>query len=150
MQKLTPDTGSGAFWMFQDAFPGKHNLVSLVLNPPSLHLGPFRVLHASSQEVAAVESVLFGEFSEVTHVRGGDEIKSVHRDAFPLQSVHKDLDVPVSDHLVGRGVEVEVRPAGRPLPHRVVVVLVDVFGQRIQDDPQHKHSHRKDSDQRRA
>lgn len=133
----------------QDAFAGKDNLLSLVLNPPSLHLRPFRVLHASSQEVAAVESVLFGEFPKVAHVGAGDKIKTVHRDAFPLQRVHKELDVPVSDHLVGRGVQVEVRPGGRPLPDRVVVVPVDVFGERIQDDPQHKHSHRKDGDQRR-
>lgn len=86
----------------------------------------------------------------MAHVGGGDKVDTVHRDAFLLQSVHKDLDVPVSDHLVGCGVQVEVRPAGRPLLHRVVVVLVDVLGQRVQDDTQQENRHGEDGYERRS
>lgn len=77
----------------------------------------------------------------MTNMRTGNKIKTVHWHASLPHGLNEDLDVPVADHLVGCGVQVEVRPGGRPLLHGIVVVLVDVLGQRVQDNSQQKHSH---------
>ena len=74
----------------------------------------------------------------------GDKIKAVHGDTFLLHGVHEELDVPVPDHLVASGVQVEVRPGGRLLLHGVVVVLVDVLSHRVEHDPQEENSHCKE------
>lgn len=118
--------------------------LSLALNSvPLLFVRTLQVLHARNQESAALFSVLPGKIPKMTNMRTGNKIKTVHWHAFLLHGLNEDLDVPVADHLVGCGVQVEVRPGGRPLLHGIVVVLVDVLGQRVQDNSQQKHSHGK-------
>lgn len=72
----------------------------------------------------------------------GDKIIAVHWDAFQLQGLHEELDVPVPDNLVSSGVQVEMRPSGRPFLHGVVVVLVDVLGQRVEHNSQQENRDR--------
>lgn len=79
----------------------------------------------------------------MTDVTAGNKIETVHWGAFLLQGVHKQLDVPVPDHLVGSGVQVEMRPGRRSLLHSIIVVLVDVLGQRVEHDSQQENSHSK-------
>lgn len=79
----------------------------------------------------------------MTNVGTGDKIKTVHWHSFLPHGLSEDLDVPAADHLVGCRVQVKVRPRGRPLLHSVVVVLMDILGQRVQNDSQHEHSHGK-------
>lgn len=108
---------------------------------PPLFITVLQVLHARKQESAALFSVLPRKISEMTNMWTGNKIKTVHRNCFLLHGLNEDLDVPVADHLVGCGVQVQVWPRGRPLLHSIVVVLMDVLGQRVQNHSQQEHSH---------
>lgn len=99
-----------------------------------------QVLHAGSQETAALERVLLREIPEMTDVVTGNKIEAVHRDALPLQRVHEALNVTVPDHLIRLGVQVEMRPGRGAVLHGVVVVLVNELRQWVQRHPQEENT----------
>lgn len=89
------------------------------------------VYHASRQKTAALAGVLLWKIPEMTNMGTGNKIITVHRDAFLLHGLHETLYVPVPDHKVSSGVQVEMGPGGRPVLHGIIVVFVNEFRQGV-------------------
>lgn len=107
--------------------------------------GPLKVGHAAGQEGVAPVGIVLRTVSEQAYVGWGDEIKALYRQPFLLQRSNHPLHIPIPDHPVCPRVEVHLRPGRRSLHHGIIVVLVEVFGHRVQDDPKQDHHHSKQS-----
>lgn len=100
-----------------------------------LPLYPSRVFQAILQESNTPDGVFLREQPVVADVVGVDEVHTFYPHPPLLSSSDHQLHIPVGNHFVSSGIQVQLWPASGVIKHGIIVIFVDVLGQGVKDHP---------------